>query len=145
MLNKLFAAPEYRVLIMSLDVSGKTTILYKLKLNETVQRIPTIGFNVEIVMFNHTSLTICNVGGHDKIHPLMRHYFQNTHAVILVLESTDRDRLPQATEALWRVLSTVELIYIPILIYLNKIDLPDGMKPESIIKEMRLNNIRNRQ
>jgi hypothetical protein len=29
--------------------AGKTTILYKLKLNETVSTIPTLGFNVETV------------------------------------------------------------------------------------------------
>ena len=33
--------------MLGLDKSGKTTILYKLKLGEIVKTIPTIGFNVE--------------------------------------------------------------------------------------------------
>jgi len=33
---------------LSLTV-GKTTIMYKLKLNETISTMPTIGFNVETV------------------------------------------------------------------------------------------------
>ncbi|CAF3691283.1 unnamed protein product [Rotaria socialis] len=145
MLSKLFSAPEYRILIMGLDASGKTTILYKLKLNETVQTIPTIGFNVEVVLFNKASLTIWDVGGRDKIRPLIRHYFQNTQALIYVIDSNDKDRLPQTTEELWRVFDADDLINIPLLIYLNKTDLPNAMKSEYIIQEMRLNSIKDRQ
>ena len=36
-----------RVLMLGIDNAGKTTVMYKLKLNETVVTIPTIGFNVE--------------------------------------------------------------------------------------------------
>ncbi|CAF2535307.1 unnamed protein product [Rotaria sp. Silwood2] len=144
MISNLFSVPEYRVLTMGLDASGKTTILYKLKLNETIQTIPTIGFNVEAIMFNHTSLTVWDVGGRDKIRPLIRHYFQNTHAVIFVIDSNDRDRLPETTEELRRILEADELRNIPILFYLNKIDLPNAMKSEYVIQELKLNNIRNR-
>ena len=38
-----------RIVMLGLDAAGKTTILYKLKLDETVSTIPTIGFNVETV------------------------------------------------------------------------------------------------
>jgi hypothetical protein len=37
---------ERRGLIMGLDAAGKTSVLYRLKLGELVQTIPTIGFNV---------------------------------------------------------------------------------------------------
>lgn len=40
---------DRRILMLGIDAAGKTTILYKLKLNETVTTIPTIGFNVETV------------------------------------------------------------------------------------------------
>ncbi len=33
-----------RILMVGLDAAGKTTILYKLKLGEVVNTIPTIGF-----------------------------------------------------------------------------------------------------
>ena len=38
---------EMRVIALGLDDSGKTSILFKLKQNEFVPTIPTIGFNVE--------------------------------------------------------------------------------------------------
>jgi len=40
---------DKRVLMIGCDGSGKTTILYKLKLGEMVTAVPTIGFNVETV------------------------------------------------------------------------------------------------
>ena len=58
---------------------GKTSILYKVKLNENVHTIPTIGFNVETVSpVKGVSFTVWDVGGQDKIRPLWRHYYQNT-------------------------------------------------------------------
>ena len=38
---------QVRLLMLGLDAAGKTTILYKMKLNEVVNTIPTIGLNVE--------------------------------------------------------------------------------------------------
>ena len=37
-----------RVLMLGLDAAGKTTILYKVKLNENVQTTPTIGIHINI-------------------------------------------------------------------------------------------------
>ena len=43
----LFRPPaSFRGLVMGLDAAGKTSVLYRLKLGEMVQTIPTIGFNV---------------------------------------------------------------------------------------------------
>ncbi|CAM2715404.1 unnamed protein product [Rotaria socialis] len=145
MLNKLYRVPEYRVLTMGLDASGKTTVLYMLKLGEIVCTIPTIGFNVETIVHENSSLTIWDVGGCDKIRPLLRHYFQNTQALIMVIDANDRERLSEANEELWRILCAEELINLPVLIFLNKVDLPNSMKSDYVIQKMNLNNIRNRQ
>jgi small GTP-binding protein len=79
--------------MVSLDAAGKTTILYKLKLGEVVTTIPTIGFNVETVQVHGIDLTLWDVGGCDKMRPLWRHYFQNTQALIFVIDSNDSERL----------------------------------------------------
>ena len=48
---KLFAGKKkMRILMVGLDLAGKTTIIHKLKLGQVVITIPTkIGFNVETV------------------------------------------------------------------------------------------------
>ena len=87
---------DLRLLMVGLDAGGKTTILYKLKLGEIVTTIPTIGFNVETVQYKHILFTCWDVGGKDKIRPLYRHYYQNTSALILVVDSNDRDRIGES-------------------------------------------------
>merc|ERR1712124_160271 len=91
--NRLVSKREMRMLMLGLDAAGKTTILYKLKLGEVVTTIPTIGFNVETVEYRNINFTVWDVGGQDKIRPLWRHYYQNTQAVIFVVDSSDRERL----------------------------------------------------
>uniref|UniRef100_A0A5F7ZLK1 Uncharacterized protein n=1 Tax=Macaca mulatta TaxID=9544 RepID=A0A5F7ZLK1_MACMU len=42
LVKSLLGKKEMRILILGLDTAGKTTILYKLKLGETVPTIPTV-------------------------------------------------------------------------------------------------------
>lgn len=41
--KKLFPKNQVRIVMVGLDASGKTTILYKLKLGDIVTTVPTIG------------------------------------------------------------------------------------------------------
>lgn len=81
MMGKLFGSKEMRLLMLGLDAAGKTTILYKLKLNQDVTTIPTVGFNVETVTYKNVKFNVWDVGGQDKIRPLWRHYFSGTSFV----------------------------------------------------------------
>jgi GTPase SAR1 family protein len=50
--------------VLGNDTCGKTTFLYRLKLGETVQTIPTIGFNVETLEYSDgDKITLWDVGG----------------------------------------------------------------------------------
>merc|ERR1712078_391930 len=86
--------------MVGLDNAGKTTVLYKLKLGEVVNTIPTIGFNVETVEYKNISFNVWDVGGQTKIRPLWRHYFQNTQGLIFVVDSNDRERIHETREEL---------------------------------------------
>lgn len=65
--GKLFGSKEVRILMLGLDAAGKTTILYKLKLNQTMTTIPTVGFNVENFTYKNIKFNMWDVGGQDKI------------------------------------------------------------------------------
>ena len=67
MMNRLFGPIQSRICMLGLDAAGKTTILYKLKLNEVVTTIPTVGFSVETVSFQNLEMTIWDVGGQKTI------------------------------------------------------------------------------
>lgn len=136
---------EFRVLSLGLDASGRTTMLYKLKLGEVVTTIPTIGFNVETVTLGNSVLTIWDVGGGDKIRPLWRHYYQNTTGVIVVIDSNDHDRLDEVKDFLRSyVLNSDELVGVPILFCANKQDLPNALSVAQLMDRLELNNIRDR-
>jgi hypothetical protein len=73
-LGKLFGNKEMRILMLGLDAAGKTSglhwmrflpvaILYKLKLNQSVTTIPTVGFNVETVTYKNVKFNVW-VGRH---------------------------------------------------------------------------------
>ena len=61
--TKLFGGPDVRILMVGLDNAGKTTILYKFRLDETVSTVPTIGFNVETVKYKNIAFTVWDIGG----------------------------------------------------------------------------------
>jgi GTPase SAR1 family protein len=49
--------------MLSLNAAGKTTILYKLKLEKHISTIPTIGFNVKTILYKGFNMNVWDVGG----------------------------------------------------------------------------------
>ncbi|XP_059675205.1 ADP-ribosylation factor 6 isoform X2 [Cinclus cinclus] len=109
-LSKIFGNKEMRILMLGLDAAGKTTILYKLKLGQSVTTIPTVGFN----------------------------------GLIFVVDCADRDRIDEARQELHRIINDREMRDAIILIFANKQDLPDAMKPHEIQEKLGLTRIRDR-
>ena len=61
--SRFAAHRDCRILMLGLDAAGKTTILYKFKMGETISTIPTIGFNVEEVEYKNVRFNVWDVGG----------------------------------------------------------------------------------
>lgn len=101
-------------------------ILYKLKLNQSVTTIPTVGFNVETVTYKNVKFNVWDVGGQDKIRPLWRHYYTGTQGLIFVVDSNDRDRIDEARTELHRIVNDREMRDALLLVFANKQDLPQG-------------------
>lgn len=76
--ERFVGTKEMRILMVGPDAAGKTTILYKMKLGEVVNTVPTIGFNVETVEYKNIFFNVWDLGGQDKIRLLWRHYYTNT-------------------------------------------------------------------
>ncbi|KAL6060497.1 Arf GTPase arf1 [Balamuthia mandrillaris] len=149
-ISRLFAGlwgfgEEVRVLMIGLDAAGKTTILYKMKLGEVVQTTPTIGFNVEMVEYKNLKFNVWDVGGQDKIRKLWRFYYENARGIIFVVDSNDRDRIPQAEKELNLLLQEQELKDAVVLVFANKQDLPEAMSVSQVAERLGLNNLRGRK
>lgn len=137
---------ECRVLMVGLDAAGKTTMLYYFKLGgELVHTLPTIGFNVEMVRYKNLAFTVWDIGGQDRIRALWRLYYQDTEGVIFVVDSSDRERIQEARNELYKLLNEEELKNAVLLVYANKQDLPDAMTPTELTEKLGLHGLRNRR
>ncbi|KAJ3130819.1 hypothetical protein HK100_007391 [Physocladia obscura] len=96
--------------------------------------------SVEEVHHKSVCFTVWDVGGCDKIRPLYRHYFQNTDALIFVIDSSDRDRFAEALDELVSICTQIRTeqeqsggsIFAGILILANKQDISTAMTPREI-------------
>jgi small GTP-binding protein len=129
-----------RFVMLGLDGAGKTSILYKMKLNEIVATIPTIGFNVETVCYKNLQMTIWDIGGQDKIRKLWNYYYNGTSALIFVVDSSDLNRIDESRDEMWSILNNDEMKGKPVLVFANKQDHIDAMNSFQITDKMGLIN-----
>lgn len=131
-----------KILMLGLDGAGKTTILYKVKLNENIVSIPTIGFNVETVTpVKGVSFTVWDVGGQTKIRPLWKHYYQNTDGLIYVVDSSDLERVRESAEELHEIVKDDCMTGVPVVIIANKQDLPNALECSKLAEELALGKL----
>lgn len=57
----MFPAKEYKIVVVGLDNAGKTTTLYKLHLGEVVTTHPTVGSNVEELVYKNIRFEVPKV------------------------------------------------------------------------------------
>lgn len=143
--SNIVGKKDVRILMVGLDAAGKTTILYQLKMSETVKTIPTIGFNVETLDYKGLNFTVWDVGGQDKIRILWKHYYQNSDGIIFVIDSNDKERVSEASEELMKMLAEDELKDCVLLVMANKQDLPEALSPENITEKLGLSTTKNRK
>lgn len=145
-LYETFGDRHAKILMLGLDGAGKTTVLYKLKLNEVVNTIPTIGFNVETVQpVKHVSFTVWDVGGQDKIRPLWKHYFQGCEGLVFIVDSVDSTRFSEAQDELTWILNSDEMTGVPLVVLANKQDLPNSHSPSEVAAKLGLPQLKGRK
>jgi small GTP-binding protein len=143
--QSLIGAQDAKIVMVGLDAAGKTTVLYKLKLDQVVTTIPTIGFNVETIEFKNISFMVWDIGGQDKIRRLWYHYYQGAHAIIFVVDSNDRERIEDARNELVKLLGEEDLRDATLLVFANKQDLPNSMQSNEVADKLGLHDMRSRQ
>ncbi|XP_060595576.1 ADP-ribosylation factor 1-like isoform X3 [Ruditapes philippinarum] len=141
--TKIFKHKDVRILLLGLDGAGKTTLLYRLKLGEVVTHIPTIGFNVEQLTYKNITFTAWDIGARDKMRPLFRHYYKGTDAVVMVIDSSDRERLDELyCDVLKPALHADELANSVFLFLVNKRDLPNTLDKDEVAAKLNLQSIK---
>lgn len=135
---------EARLLVLGLDNSGKTTILKKLSDEDITHIMPTQGFNIKSLMRDGFKLNVWDIGGQKSIRPYWRNYYDQTDALIYVIDSADRRRMDEAGVELTQLLDEERLSHVPLLVMANKQDLLNALSEEEISVELGLNELRDR-
>ncbi|CAH8469150.1 unnamed protein product [Heterobilharzia americana] len=139
---RLFNSRDYKVIILGLDNAGKSTILYQFVLKEAVQTSPTIGSNVEEVKWKNLHFIMWDIGGQTTLRASWDTYFSGSDFVILVIDSTDRERLYLTKQELYKLLVAEELKRSKMLIFANKQDVSGCMSVAEISHNLNLTSIR---
>uniref|UniRef100_A0A671Q890 ADP-ribosylation factor-like protein 14 n=1 Tax=Sinocyclocheilus anshuiensis TaxID=1608454 RepID=A0A671Q890_9TELE len=137
----LFLFLEHKVIIVGLDNAGKTTILYQFLTKEAVQTSPTIGSNVEEIAVKKTRFLVWDIGGQESLRATWNSYYCNTEIVILVVDSTDRERLTVTKKELHRMLAHEDLQDASVLVLANKQDMKNSMSAAEISQSLTLSSL----
>jgi small GTP-binding protein len=154
-----FFGGSYKVVMVGLDTAGKTTILYRLcvppsvatasvrrndrtaiaccrNLGDVITTTPTVGSNVEEVTHRGVRFQVWDLGGQDKLRKVWSTYYIGAHAVVLVIDSMDRERLPLVRDELATMTANEELRKAVLLVLANKQDLKGAMSPIEITQQV---------
>lgn len=126
--------------MLGLDNSGKTTILKKLSDENADNCQPTQGFNVKSLVHDGFKLNVWDIGGQKSIRPYWRNYYDQTDALIYVIDSADTRRLEETTTELQQLLDEEKLSNVPLLVFANKQDLDSAMSSAEVATELSLTN-----
>merc|ERR1712070_858108 len=95
--------------------------------------MPTQGFNVKSLLHEGFKLNVWDIGGQKSIRPYWKNYFENTDALIYVVDSSDEKRLDEDA-----------LTGVPVLVFANKQDLMSAVPAEEITDKMNLMAVKDR-
>ncbi|EGC33944.1 hypothetical protein DICPUDRAFT_35934 [Dictyostelium purpureum] len=143
--NSIFKNKSIKILMLGLDGAGKTTILYKLMLNEVVTTISTLGYNVETIQHKHLNLTLWDLAGEERIRSLWRPFYNKCSAIIFVVDSSDRLRVEEAAAELSKLMKEEELSGCSLLIFATKQDCISPMEIPELTDVLGLHEIRDRK
>ena len=138
LMNRLFGSGQYKIVMVGLDNAGKSTILYRLHLGDVIETHPTVGSNVEEVTHRNVRFQVWDLGGQDKLRKVWSTYFVGAHAIILVVDSTDRERIGLVRDELAALGRNDEATAAILLVLANKQDLEQAMGAAEISTQLQL-------
>lgn len=77
-------------------------------------------------------LKLWDIGGQEALRTLWTQYYTSSHAIVFVVDSTDRKRIEECRDVLEKVVGNEDTEGIPILMLANKQDRDESLEVEEI-------------
>ncbi|NHJ88076.1 MAG: GTP-binding protein [Asgard group archaeon] len=141
-LLKLFKhrVKQVNLTICGLDKAGKTTMVNYLIHGEFQDTIPTSGLNREKISLPKLELDIFDLGGQQEFRPIWSNYNEQSDGLIFVVDSSDIERIDESKDVFHSIIATQINQSIPVLILLNKCDIPERISIHEFINKFELSN-----
>lgn len=131
-LISLFWRKEISITLIGPVGAGKTTLVRALSNQSTDNTIPTIGAQPSEVRVGNVQFKMCDIGGHKQYQYLWSLYFKSSDVVLYVIDGTDSETSKNATKDLETIFNDDELSKVPMVLIVNKYDLPGCMTKEDV-------------
>lgn len=128
----LWGRKKANIVILGLDNAGKSTLVNLLQ-GVSHQPVPTIGFNIEEIQLNNTTIKICDIGGQTQFRGFWNKYVSDMDGLVFVIDICDKDRFKTSFEAFKNMFGDLKN-GLSVLLLLNKID---RLESSNEVKEAR--------
>lgn len=116
-----------------------------MKFKEALYTTPTIGFNVEKLVYKNLEMVFWDVGGQEKLQALWHHYYEGTSCICFIIDCAEgSERMERARDVLREVISVKGNEGIPLLVFANKQDVY-YRNAEDVAKILNLYEIKDRE
>eukprot|EP00112_Aurelia_sp_Birch-Aquarium-sp1_P003472 Seg1389.12 transcript_id=Seg1389.12/GoldUCD/mRNA.D3Y31 product="ADP-ribosylation factor-like protein 16" protein_id=Seg1389.12/GoldUCD/D3Y31 len=133
---------ELQILVLGAEGTGKTLLLKRIQnliqdvsdepqgFDTVPSTVPTIGTNIVTAVFNRKKFNFRELGG--AMAPIWKNYFNESNAVIFMVDTTNNFQVSAATVLFMDVLNSDNLADLPILLVYNKMDLHSSLTVQEL-------------
>ncbi|KAL0093731.1 ADP-ribosylation factor family-domain-containing protein [Phycomyces blakesleeanus] len=93
---------------------------------------PTVGLNIGRVDIKSARINFWDLGGQRDLHSIWERYYTECHAIVFVVDSTDKKRLEECKDTFEKMITNDRVEGVPILMLANKQDLSGALRVEEI-------------
>ena len=130
--------PTIKFFVFGATQVGKTTIVQVLQGKTPRDLLPTRNVEFTTIKMKNLSITTYDTPGQERMGSLLERWVKNQDGLVYILDATDltEKSLFKARKSLEEVLSRPDMVKIPLLVIINKIDLatPDVISIENALK-----------
>mmetsp|Transcript_23934 Transcript_23934/g.42396 ORF Transcript_23934/g.42396 Transcript_23934/m.42396 type:complete len:139 (-) Transcript_23934:159-575(-) len=100
--------------------------------------IPRIAINIEAIVHENTRFIAWDICESKAIRTLWHNYYRGAEALVFAVDADERDRIEDAREKLPSMLSEEGMRGAILLVFVNKIDIPNSMSVDEVSQKLNL-------